>query len=91
MPAQQHLTPAPMASRRPKNSMAELRLRRLVEHNQRLREDLMRPRIRVSEASLSLIHFCTSTSDPLLPSVWGEHKKGEDPYAAPEESCCSVM
>lgn len=38
--------------RRGKNSMAELRLRRLLEHNQRLREDLARPRIRVSEASM---------------------------------------
>jgi guanine nucleotide-binding protein subunit gamma len=31
--------------------MSELRLRRLTEHNQKLREDLDRPRIRVSEAS----------------------------------------
>ena len=31
--------------------MSELKLRRLTEHNQRLREDLARPRIRVSEAS----------------------------------------
>lgn len=46
--------PTPMQMvppRRPKNSMAELRLRRLNEHNQRLKEDLVRPRIRVSEAS----------------------------------------
>lgn len=32
-------------------SMSELKLRRLTEHNQRLREDLARPRVRVSEAS----------------------------------------
>lgn len=31
--------------------MSELKLRRLLEHNQRLREDLARPRIKVSEAS----------------------------------------
>lgn len=31
--------------------MSELKLRRLVEHNQRLRDDLARPRMRVSEAS----------------------------------------
>lgn len=31
--------------------MSELKLRRLIEHNQRLREDLARPRVRVSEAS----------------------------------------
>lgn len=34
-----------------KQSMSELKLRRLTEHNQRLKEDLDRPRIRVSEAS----------------------------------------
>jgi hypothetical protein len=31
--------------------MSELKLRRLTEHNQRLREDLARPRVRMSEAS----------------------------------------
>ena len=42
---------ASMSGRVPKQSMSELKLRRLSEHNQRLREDLARPRIRVSEAS----------------------------------------
>ncbi len=42
---------ANMSGRVPKQSMSELKLRRLSEHNQRLREDLARPRIRVSEAS----------------------------------------
>lgn len=40
-----------MNARPPKQSMSELKLRRLTEHNQRLREDLERPRVRVSEAS----------------------------------------
>ena len=31
--------------------MSDLKLRRLVEHNQRLREDLARPRMKISEAS----------------------------------------
>jgi len=35
--------------------MSELRYRRLLEHNQRLREDLARPRIRVSEASAGCV------------------------------------
>lgn len=34
-----------------KKSMAELKLRRLQEHNLRLREDLERPRTKISEAS----------------------------------------
>lgn len=40
-----------MSSRGGRQSMSELRYRRLLEHNQRLREDLARPRVRVSEAS----------------------------------------
>lgn len=61
--------------------MSELKLRRLLEHNQRLREDLARPRVRVSEASaryvlppslplvspaLSLIRYCKTTKDHLV-------------------------
>lgn len=44
-----------MSSRQPKVSSSELKLRRLNEHNQRLREDLARPRIRVSEASVRCV------------------------------------
>ncbi|KAG5717055.1 hypothetical protein E4T56_gene7401, partial [Termitomyces sp. T112] len=57
-----------MNSRPPKQSMSELKLRRLMEHNQRLREDLALNRIRVSVASADLIRYCKSTKDSLLPS-----------------------
>jgi hypothetical protein len=46
--------------------MSELKLRRLLEHNTRLREDLGRPRIRVSEASASIIRYCKTTTDHLV-------------------------
>lgn len=62
--------------------MSELKLRRLTEHNIRLREDLARPRMRVSEASarsvwlcsflagadtdISLIRYCKTTKDHLV-------------------------
>lgn len=36
-----------------KQSVADLKYRRLIELNSRLREDLDRPRVKVSEASLS--------------------------------------
>jgi guanine nucleotide-binding protein subunit gamma len=36
-----------------KQSMADLKLRRLTELNSRLKEDLDRPRVKVSEAALS--------------------------------------
>ncbi|KAJ7074193.1 G-protein gamma-like domain-containing protein, partial [Mycena amicta] len=54
-----------------RQAMSELKLRRVIEHNQRLREDLARPRLRVSEASGSLIRYCKTTKDHLVPSVWG--------------------
>jgi hypothetical protein len=41
-----------------KQSMAELKLRRLTELNQRLREDLDRRRIPVSEAALEQVPLC---------------------------------
>ena len=40
-----------------KQSMSELKLRRLLEHNQRLRDDLARPRIKVSEASARYVRL----------------------------------
>ncbi|KAG1789435.1 G-protein gamma-like domain-containing protein [Suillus fuscotomentosus] len=81
-----------MNARPHKQSMSELKLRRLTEHNQRLREDLARPRMRVSEASASLIRYCKTTKDHLVPSVWGPVGRGEDPYAPPQTGCtCIVM
>ncbi|CAL1705287.1 unnamed protein product [Somion occarium] len=81
-----------MDARPQKQSMSELKYRRLMEHNQRLKDDLDRPRIRVSEASASLIRYCKTTKDHLIPSVWGPVSKADDPYAPQAEGCqCIVM
>ncbi|KAI1791680.1 hypothetical protein V8D89_008217 [Ganoderma adspersum] len=83
-----------MNTRPHKQSMSELKLRRLTEHNQRLREDLARPRIRVSEASASLIRYCKTTKDPLVPSVWGPVPRADDPYQSQGgtgKGCCVVQ
>ncbi|KAI0929039.1 hypothetical protein AcW1_006094 [Taiwanofungus camphoratus] len=101
-----------MSGRPQKMSTSELKLRRLAEHNQRLKEDLARPRIRVSEASvrcavspqvclikfltlqfriISLIRYCKSTKDYLVPSVWGTVSKAEDPFGAPPASGCQCI
>ncbi|KAI0374649.1 G-protein gamma subunit [Pilatotrama ljubarskyi] len=83
-----------MNSRPHKQSMSELKLRRLTEHNQRLREDLARPRIRVSEASASLIRYCKTTKDPLVPSVWGPVPRADDPYqnqGSAGKGCCVIQ
>ncbi|KAJ6597173.1 G-protein gamma subunit [Mycena vulgaris] len=75
-----------------RQAMSELKLRRVIEHNQRLREDLARPRVRVSEASASLIRYCKTTKDHLVPSVWGPVGRAEDPYGAQTKGCqCSVQ
>ena len=42
--------------------MADLKLRRLNELNSRLKEDLERPRIKVSEASMSYVESCLKTT-----------------------------
>ncbi|KAG1762498.1 G-protein gamma-like domain-containing protein [Suillus subaureus] len=82
-----------MSSRGGRQSMSELRYRRLLEHNQRLREDLARPRIRVSEAAASLIRYCKTTKDHLVPSVWGPVTKADDVYGQQKAGggCCSIQ
>ena len=40
-----------------KQSMADLKLRRLNELNSRLKEDLERPRVKVAEASMSSVTY----------------------------------
>lgn len=45
-----------------KQSMADLKLRRLQELNTRLKEDLERPRVKVAEASQSYVEDRTSSS-----------------------------
>jgi hypothetical protein len=42
-----------------KQSVADLKYRRLTELNARLKEDLDRPRVKVSEAALSFVTFCS--------------------------------
>lgn len=76
-----------------KQSMADLKLRRLTELNTRLREDLERERISVSQASKSIITYTSSTKDFMVPSIWGTVDKREDPYTVQQGggSCCAVM
>ncbi|KAK3066352.1 Guanine nucleotide-binding protein subunit gamma [Teratosphaeriaceae sp. CCFEE 6253] len=76
-----------------KQSMAELKLRRLTELNQRLQEDLNRRRIPVSEASMDLIAFTDKEpKDFMVPSRWGQVDKRDDPYAPQQQGgCCTMM
>ncbi|ODQ50733.1 hypothetical protein SAICODRAFT_84547 [Saitoella complicata NRRL Y-17804] len=77
----------------PKQSMSELKLKRLNELNARLREDLDRPRIKASEACESLIQYTKTTKDYMVPSVWGPVDKRDDPYAPQgggDGGCCVI-
>ncbi|KIM95065.1 hypothetical protein OIDMADRAFT_21294 [Oidiodendron maius Zn] len=82
----------PSQVKKNKQSMADLKLRRLTELNNRLREDLERDRIPVSQAANSIIAYTNNTKDFMVPSVWGNVDKKDDPYA-PQQSggCCAVM
>ncbi|ETI25786.1 hypothetical protein G647_02560 [Cladophialophora carrionii CBS 160.54] len=76
------------------NPTCQLHMRRLQELNSRLKEDLERPRVKVAEASMSLINYCNQTRDYMVPSVWGQVDRKEDPYnpqSGGSEGCCSVM
>lgn len=58
-----------MSSRTGRQSMSELKLRRLIEHNQRLREDLARPRVKISEASARCVSCLSVHQDVTLKHV----------------------
>ncbi|KAJ3089749.1 hypothetical protein HK102_005583 [Quaeritorhiza haematococci] len=45
--------------------MSELKLQKLLQLNERLRQEEALPRIKVSEASKVLVSYVTSTADPL--------------------------
>src|SRR5436190_15131181 len=93
------------ASRPPnKSAMTELKYRRIVDMNQKLRDDYDRPRCKTSDACnkypivsvlwllmmRSLIQYTKATKDYMVPSVWGTVDKKDDPYApASQGGCCS--
>jgi guanine nucleotide-binding protein subunit gamma len=79
--------------RHKQQTLSELKLRRVLELNQRLREDLDRPRVKVSQASKKLIDYCKNTRDNLVPSIWGPVDKGDDQYAQTGKKCflCEIL
>ncbi len=58
----------PVHIRNKKQSMADLKLRRLTELNLRLREDLDRPRVKLSEAAMGCVIVYFSSFHP-IPSI----------------------
>ncbi|KAG0264004.1 hypothetical protein BG011_007564 [Mortierella polycephala] len=70
------------------SGVSDVKLKRFLEHNQRLKEQLEMRRISVSEASQSLVKFVTSTKDALLPSLWGN--ASSDPFSKQSTGCCTI-
>ncbi|KAF9583275.1 hypothetical protein BGW38_009853 [Lunasporangiospora selenospora] len=69
-------------------TVSDIKLKRFLEHNQRLKEQLDLNRISVSEASESLIKYVTLTKDSLLPTLWGTPQP--DPFSKQSTGCCKI-
>ncbi|KAG0023735.1 hypothetical protein BGZ81_007940 [Podila clonocystis] len=70
------------------SGVSDQKLKRFLEHNQRLKEQLEMRRISVSEASQSLIQYVSNTRDALIPIIWGT--SGSDPFSKQTTSCCTI-
>ncbi|KAI9017022.1 hypothetical protein BC832DRAFT_543417 [Gaertneriomyces semiglobifer] len=68
--------------------MSELKLQKLLALNERLRQEEELNRVKVSEASKSLMTFITSTSDPLTSNL----KPEENPFTKKQKSGgCTIL
>ncbi|KAF9304826.1 hypothetical protein BGZ74_000425 [Mortierella antarctica] len=81
-------TTSPMATGGMGSGVSDAKLKRFLEHNQRLREQLEMRRISVSEAGQCLIKYVTNTKDSLLPMLWGA--PASDPFSKQTKACCTV-
>ncbi|KAF9970573.1 hypothetical protein BGZ73_006714 [Actinomortierella ambigua] len=70
------------------SGVSDIKLKKYLEHNQRLREQLEMGRISVSEASKGLIKYVTTTKDALIPSLWG--MPASDPFSKKSSGCCTI-
>ncbi|KAK9703757.1 Guanine nucleotide-binding protein subunit gamma [Basidiobolus ranarum] len=73
------------------NAMSEQKLKKMLEQNNRLREQLDLPRVPVSQASQMLIKYVSTTRDYLVPSVWGT-PGANDPFVNKSSGCeCTIL
>ncbi|KAG0734185.1 hypothetical protein G6F57_012826 [Rhizopus arrhizus] len=72
-----------------KQSISETKLRKLLELNEKLKEQLELSRVPVSEASKSLIDYCQTNQDRMVPSVWGS--RHPDPFTEPTAGCGCIL
>ncbi|KAG0739702.1 hypothetical protein G6F57_010265 [Rhizopus arrhizus] len=72
-----------------KQAISETKLRKLLELNIKLKEQLEISRVPISEASKSMIEYCQTTQDMMVPSVWGS--RNPDPFIEPTAGCGCVL
>ncbi|CCK69900.1 Ste18p KNAG_0D01480 [Huiozyma naganishii CBS 8797] len=81
-----------------------LKLKRLNELNNNLRNELSRERITASNACLTIINYCNNTRDYTLPEVWGYPQPGENHFRynggnrprqvvaqQSQDTCCTIV
>ncbi|KAG0361404.1 hypothetical protein BG005_008420 [Podila minutissima] len=71
-------TTSPMATGGMGSGVSDAKLKRFLEHNQRLREQL----------EMRRISYVTNTKDSLLPMLWGA--PASDPFSKQTKACCTV-
>ncbi|KAI9320965.1 G-protein gamma-like domain-containing protein [Dichotomocladium elegans] len=73
-----------------RQTVSEAKLKKILELNDKLKEQLEIPRIPVSEASRSLIEYCKANPDVMVPTAGGT--RNPDPFAEPVGECaCRLM
>ncbi|KAI9271997.1 G-protein gamma-like domain-containing protein [Sporodiniella umbellata] len=72
-----------------RQTISETKLRKLLELNIKLKEQLDISRVPISEASRSMIEYCSKTEDKMIPSVWGS--RSPDPFIEPTVGCGCVL
>lgn len=81
-----------------------MKLKRVNELNNKLRDELSRERITASNACLNFIDYVSTHKDYTLPEIWGYPPAGSNPFAngndkrrrsqqdsSATNSCCSIM
>ncbi len=85
-------------SERLKLRISQLKFQRIKQQNTKLQEILEMERIHASNACLSIIEYCNTHEDKLIPSIWGTTTEDENPYtreakikAQHSEVCCIII
>ncbi|KAG7691886.1 hypothetical protein KL933_002315 [Ogataea haglerorum] len=78
------------------NKMKTMKLERLNQYNNRLKQELARERINASNSSLMIIKYTETTRDGLIPELWGpsesRYSEKQQVRAAKQESrCCTIV